>query len=581
MEENILKYFTGNIEEQNKQIKPVNVENVVTSNFLDNLIVEDTLTSNDGNYFIRYGSYSKIEVFTINSIKNEEKIFDFTNLKFGDSNFTILDLNQDEDGRFYGIGNNGSQSFLILLNNFIQDGKCVMRKYYTYSNIGISSNENINKVIKKNGSADYFFYSATVNKVYHFNIDIMQGNSLKTYTFTEQGATAGVIDLKAYIIDNNFIYMKTVSQLYAGQYVNNIIYKKMVIDISQEPSGNDVLQVIRTKPLGNNHQLTAKIFNYKFYEAYLTQVGSESTLNVNIINLNNGITSFSAVYNGDVDEDIEVNYTGNYVVVCAVNDVLSLYYFADKLVLFSEIENFSGRFDKPQVIKKFNLETIVGLNGDTSLVYSTNIYSIGYSSEPYINKNFFIPQYLNIYADSNDETSIVYSRDAINRYLGGNQLTSTFSVPNNILNNTTINEQIVRGQTNLNITDVTEQIDKNRFENLLLTYMYAITIIDNTNENNIINSIGSNRLSNSIWNTLDCAESSCIKARITYEDLSTEILDLTGTINDNVCTINYTVNGNARKIEYISSDMQTVYATYRCQLTGINTITQTIEIERS
>ena len=37
--------------------------------------------------------------------------------------------------------------------------------------------------------------------------------------------------------------------------------------------------------------------------------------------------------------------------------------------------------------------------------------------------------------------------------------------------------------------------------------------------------------------------------------------------------------GNINKIEYLSNDGQTVYATYRCNLTGTNTITQTITVE--
>ena len=191
-----------------------------------------------------------------------------------------------------------------------------------------------------------------------------------------------------------------------------------------------------------------------------------------------------------------------------------------------------------------------------------------------------IPQYLDLYAKSNDNSSLVYSRDAINRFLSDNQLTTTFNIPNYLLNNTSINRETVKGQTNQSITDTVKNYTKNRFESLFMTYMYDIQIIDNTNSNKTFNKTGSNRLANSVWNLLDNTNSACLKARLTYENGSQSILNLNTTnILGNTCTINFTVNGNVRKIEYMSNDLQTIYATYRCNLTGTNAITQTITIE--
>lgn len=109
--------------------------------------------------------------------------------------------------------------------------------------------------------------------------------------------------------------------------------------------------------------------------------------------------------------------------------------------------------------------------------------------------------------------------------------------------------------------------------------MYGITVNDNTNENNLINQEGSNRIADSVWKTLDYQAVPITKARLTYEDETQEIINIgIPTLNGNIATYNFNVEGNIIKIEYMSNDENTVYATYRCDLTGSNTITQTIEV---
>ena len=128
--------------------------------------------------------------------------------------------------------------------------------------------------------------------------------------------------------------------------------------------------------------------------------------------------------------------------------------------------------------------------------------------------------------------------------------------------------------------DLEKEYSKNRFENLYFNFLLNVNIIDNTNGDNLINSIGSNRIANSMWNLLDYQESPCTKARITYDDETQEIVLLTleseGIFSR---TYEFAVTGNVVKIEYVSNDEKTVYATYRCNLSGTNTISQTIRIQ--
>lgn len=208
-------------------------------------------------------------------------------------------------------------------------------------------------------------------------------------------------------------------------------------------------------------------------------------------------------------------------------------------------------------------------------------YSEGYTTdEAYYNKNFLIPQYLNLYTDPEDETTLVFSRDISNRFLSGNQLSTVYNVPNYLLNNFDITNEKVFGQTTMVIENNLTQIRKNRFESLYLSYLYSIYVIDNTNEDNLTNMEGSNRIADSVWNTLDYMQSPCNKVRVTYEDESQEIKNLEiGDLSNNSYTYTYQVTGNVKKIEYLSQDEQTVYATFRTDLTGTNVIHQTITVE--
>lgn len=605
MEENLLKYFTNNLEKQSEPVMPTNIENVVTSNFLPEMSTYwSSMVSNDGNYFIRYGGQpfhptteqyddGGIEIFTVNSIKNEQLIYAFRDLKIRGHGFAIRDLHQGEDGRFYGIGNYvdenlQSEYYLIIFNNFLQDGFCKINKFYTPSSMGMSATESLLLVIKKNGSGEYFIKgSSSSNKLYKFKIDILEGNSLTTYNYTDPLVySSATYSHKLDMIGNTLFYTRNFMVSDSNNKITNIVEQQLRIDIDREyaPETIFILEIRRDYPLYTNIFVGQGINNYKIYEGYMLKTGNQYKFAFNVVDWSYDDITFvtDAVYSGN--EDLRVTFSDNYVtVVDFTNKILKIFYYEvnnpESLINFVTIPNFNGTFSDAQVMKQFNMETIVGLNTQKSLAYSMNVLSKGYSSTPYINKNFLEPQYLNLYANANDMTSLIYSRDRINKFLAGNQLTTTFNVPNYLINNEDIKKEVVKGQTNLDIVNLNKTISKNRFESLYITYMNDIQIFDNTNGNNVLNQTGSDRLANSVWNLLDDTKTACLKARITYEDGSQSILNLNTTnISGNVCTITYNVNGNIIKIEYMSNDLKTIYATYRCELTGTNTIVQTITI---
>lgn len=585
MEENLLKYFTNNLNYTTQTIQPSNVANGLVSDLNEMQSYRTLLVSNDGNYLIRYGGspitgrYNAIEVFNNDSIKNNQVLYSFSNLTINGHLFTLRSLKQDEDGRFYGIGcyfGSGSLSeyYLILFNNFIQDGFCEIRKFYSTTVMGIDTEIPLINVVKKQGSADYYILANTLTQIFHYKIDVMQGNELKTYNFSYTGSFA----IESYTYDIEIVENSLILMIIGANSNNDVICQKLVINTDEEPK--EMYYITDLYQFNNNGILMAyRIKNFKYFIAYLNQIIGGYHFYFRTIDLNRTIKTYtdSNLYTSNGNE--EVSFSDNYITFINGTNLNLFYYDQTNLKRFYN-GVFSGSFGQLQELKQFNLVNLVGINSTTSLAYSINEYSIGYSSTPYINRNFMIPQYLELYAKSNDNSSLVYSRDAINRYLSDNQLTTTFNIPNYLLNNTSINREIVKGQTNQNISNLTNNYTKNRFESLFMTYMYDIQIVDNSNGNNTFNKTGSNRLANSVWNLLDDNNSACLKARLTYENDSQSILNLNTTnMSGNICTINFTVNGNVRKIEYMSNDLQTVYATYRCNLTGTNTITQTITIE--
>jgi hypothetical protein len=590
MKEDILKYFTNKLPQESTEVMPQNIKNVVMPDILPTLNFSlGLITTNDGNYVIRFGGdprvsgTNRIEVYSVSSLENFQAVYTFSDLKIYGHNFVMSDLKQDEEGRFYSTGyyvdaNQDIESYFILYNNFVQDGYIKIRKFYTQSQMGISNQDNIYNVVKRNGSAEYFF--DTTNKLYKFKIDIVQGNSLSVYNYVDDGTlTLDYFDetSEVFIIDNNLIKLEVTSSLNSSDIITASQYKKMVIDIDNEPSGTYHLRPIKTTYKGNNIIEDPQIENFKFYEILLTPSGNNYRLTFNIIDFNGNVTTFNTENYFNGTENIVTNFTTNY---CSILDrthqTLDLYYYeidnSDSLIKFYHENNYSGTFNQVNELKQYNLVTLVGLHNRKSLTITTNLYSQGYSSTPYTNINFLIPQYLNLYSEEvenvNSNDSIIYSRDAINRFLAGNQLTATFNVPNYLLNDSSIKTERVLGQTNLAISNELNTIQKNRFESLFYTYIQNLSIIDNTNGNNQQNMTASNRLSRSIWDKLDIENSACLKIRVTDENGDYIIREIDSiTINDTEATLEYYVEGNVKKIEYLSNDLQTVYATFRCDLT--------------
>lgn len=591
VKEKILEQFVKEVPRESATIQPINVD--IKSTDVTRMTTINTMKSNDGNYFIRYGgfvtssSYNAIEVYSVNSLDNNAAIYVFDNLQIDNHTFFIQKMKQSEDGRFYAVAqyNDGSNrtNYLIIFNNFIQDGYCQINKYYTGSNIG-TSDSYFYDVTKVKDAGVYFIL--TESHLIRFEINILEGNKTNIATIVNGGTiTSGSYQPQLNILKDKLILTKlwNVDVTPSGEPpYTKYEYTKAVVNINEELPNTITLNQLYTTNIQTDIFINGAV-NQPF-EAIIPYLVSGFNPGFVRVRIDGTVVSVA-------DRETQIlNKVDPYFCIqeelaaLSNNGQLYLFYFKeDKTQMYNfYTTSFSKYFSQYEVIRQYDMITLIGsanLGTQQSIVSIKNIYSINTTSLPYYTDMFCLPAYMNLYSDSNDNTSLIFSRDATARFYSGNQVTSTFIVPNYLLNDGNIEKASVYGKTNYLLNDTIKDYEKNRFESLYFNFIYNLNVIDNTNGLNSLNQTGSNRIADTLWKSFIPMFSRLSKARITYEDLSTEIINLNlVSLIGGTATFNYQVSGNIVKIEYLSEDEKTVYSTYRGQITGNHTITQVVKI---
>lgn len=585
VQEKILSSFVNEASAESATIQPINID--INRTNVTRMVQNHSMITNDKNYFIRYGgfvtseSYNAIEVYSANSLDNNNALYVFDNLKIDNHSVQIRELKQAEDGRFYGIGqylNNGTYSYyLLIFNNFIQDGYCKINKYYTQTNMGLNVGA-FQYVAKVPNTGVYFIIAS--NTLIKFEINVLEGNKINTATIINGGTiTDGYYTSQLNVLKNKLIF----TRLWETDD-HQIEYTKAVIDVNEELPSSITLNRIRYMVLQETQYISG--ITNEPYEAIIPFL-NVGKIQFNRIDLNGDVnikTNFLRDFNDN--SSVFAYLKENYASVTDNNNIY-LFYYDNTISQGNLIEFYSGTFNgnysNTQILKQNNVVNLIGvaLNGEQqSIVSIKNIYSPSVTSQPYFKYDFCLPYYMNLYSNSNDNTSLIFSRDATARFYFGNQVTSTFILPNYLLNDGNIEKASVYGKTNYLLDNAIKDYEKNRFESLYFNFIYNLNVIDNTNGLNTLNQIGSNKIADTLWKSFTPMLSRLSKARITYEDLSTETINLNiPTVEEDSVTFSFEVTGNVTKIEYLSQDETTVYATFRTDLTGTNTITQTIRIE--
>lgn len=591
IQEKILSSFVNEVSVESETIKPINVD-IKTIN-VTRMIQIKTMVTNDGDYFIKYGgwprsgNYNAIEVYSVNSLDNNQAVYVFDGLQIDNHSFYIRDMKQAEDGRFYAIGyyadvqgiSAETYYYLIIFNNFIQDGYCQINKYYVDSDMGLS-NKTFSDVAKVPNAGIYFIRTSN-NELIKFEINILEGNKTSIATIVDGGTiTEGMFEPQLNVFKDKLIYTK----LWDNEEEYEYEYTKAVIDVNEDLPSTVTLNQVYYIALNANTYVSGAT-NFPF-EAVIP-ISANNNISFRRIDINRNISIRANITRTFSSNTNMYAYLKDDYASVTDGDNIYLFYYDKNAPLSGLTEfysgSFSGSYSNTQILKQNNIVNLIGTvsNGtQQSIVLIKNIYSPNVTSTPYYDYKFCLPYYMNLYSNSTDNTSLIFSRDATARFYNGNQITNTFIVPNYLLNDGNIEKASVYGKTNYLLNSKIEDFKKNKFESLYFNFIYNLNVIDNTNGLNTLNRIGSNKVANGLWKTFDNYDLRLTKARITYEDLSTEIINLNiPTVTGNSVTFNFEVTGNITKIEYLSNDKNTVYATFRTNLTGTNTITQTIRVE--
>jgi hypothetical protein len=242
--------------------------------------------------------------------------------------------------------------------------------------------------------------------------------------------------------------------------------------------------------------------------------------------------------------------------------------------------------------RSYNICKIFNIVGDISglifyqpnltgyILTITNLFNLdGYNGTPYIDTNFFVPKLSNLYSNN----KIVFSRNLYNISIQDNTTSSSVEVPNNYLNDLTIDQSNLVGATNYTLVNDTNSWSKNVYEVVDISFINTINVIDEDTDTLYLHS--AIKLNENITNggLLRYNNTKCIKYRINYADNTSSIGDLNWQpINDTNKKVKFTiyVDKAINNIDLISNDETTIYLTINGTFTIGNyyTINQKVRI---
>ena len=211
----------------------------------------------------------------------------------------------------------------------------------------------------------------------------------------------------------------------------------------------------------------------------------------------------------------------------------------------------------------FNFSVIYSNDNVRYILNNKAIYNgFNYNGEKYEDRKELIPRQGLLF---NSDNSLLFARNLYNLKVYNNQTMATLNVPYNLLNDTTIAEQSLYGETNYELVENTQALSKNVYEDLYINFINAMKMTNENTDMVISNMPGAIRLNQSVSKVLDYENAKASKIRVTYDDDISYVTSASNTINNGVCTYSIGVHvpsdTNIQKIEIISDDEATTYQT--------------------
>lgn len=524
-----------------------------------------------------------------------DKDFDIVQTITRYSNGTYLGvyetLNVGDDGNFFGIENNSGVLRFTMLNNIIAklptetEYKIVLRRSYNVPNTSKLYTATANGIIKAPGMAKYCVYGSYYENpsrkplVTEIEVNVGSSNNWTDYTYSSavefyatdclpSWNTNGDLSFKMVGIENvgselnNFSFMMysttgattlTRQQIGSGLGVGNSMDIKIL-------TATDIYACFQL--IGTNDE---SYFLYKVDMSNYSLINFYSKLAPTVNDLNR--SGIGIIKNGsELFYQIRANKD--------TTPTKYLYYFG-KVIGSQAYEYYLGEFDPYltnlfSVQKQFNLYDyymqVENVVYDMKQVYN----SLNYNGLPYQALNSMVPNSVNIY-DPNGV--VIFAKNLYNRIVNNNTTIATVEVPNDFINDVTIQLKELKSQTNNIMVSNSMEIVKNVYEELLINFVNSILVKNSNNINNvIINNTASNRINNSVSNpsVLDYDNSKIGKYKINYANDTSVInpidtnLIYTGISTNYIISIYVPLEYGITSVELLSADETTVYQTIDC-----------------
>lgn len=626
--EKLLKWISGNYQIEGGLNEPqfttptTNVNNFATlfsSQFPNGYFLSASLqgynTDNNGvGYTIISGSYYTDSSATtlrgfVTILDNDFDIVQTITQYSSGTNLGIFEaLNVGDDGNFFGIENNNGIKRFVMLNNIIAklptetEYKIVLRQSYNVPSTSKLYSASIAGIIKAPGIAKYCVYGNYFENPSHkplvTEIEVNVGSSNTWTDYTYSGA------VNFYATDclpswntNGDLSFKMVGIENVGSGLNNYAFcmysttgstslTRQQIGAGLGVGGSMDIKILNSLDIyGCFQEITETNENYYIYK-----------VNMSNYSLQTFYTKTTPVVQAENRSGIGITKNGQelFYKIEANKDTTPTKYlhYYGKIIGTTAYEYYLGEFD-PYLITLFSVQKQFNLY-DYYIQIENTVYNmkqvynpLNYNGVDYQALNSMVPNSVNIY-DPNGV--VIFARNLYNRIINNNTTIATVEVPNDFINDITIQLKELLSQTNSIMINDTTEIVTNVYEELHINFVNSILIKNSNDPNNIIlNNIGANRLNNSISNPLanDYDNSKIGKYKINYGNGTNVInpinenLIYTGLSTNYIITVYVPLEYGITNIQLLSNDETTVYQTIDCSNLENNkyyTINQRMEV---
>jgi len=276
--------------------------------------------------------------------------------------------------------------------------------------------------------------------------------------------------------------------------------------------------------------------------------------------------SREGIFLNSLNGEIYINYndnfnytdrTANYNYQRLTNDTWQPILIAENVKYVMErLVNFTGN--------TYNLITNLSINANPNVsgwhfIRIEEIFnSANYNSTPYQDYNSMVPRYTNLY----DTNGIVFSRNLYNLTIYNSTSTSTVQVPNTLLNNTTITQEKLVGETNSILINEIRNIEKNIYETLYINFINTLNVEDE--DTDTIYQTTANYITQNInvGSKDNCQNTFVGKVRVNYEN-SQRVQSITWSWNNDHYETEFMIDATQEvpTLDFMSNDESTIYLT--------------------